>query len=177
MKTVQAYMLNISTNKNKEAPMKVFHEFPPVYDKNSKILILGSIPSVTSREQGFYYMHPQNRFWKVLESLFHETIKDKKEFCLEKGIALWDVCASCDIKASSDSSIKNVVPNDLSVILNTANITQIFTTGKKAHSLYQKYLYPIYKKEDICLSSTSPANAKNSLEDLVKEYHVILEYI
>lgn len=157
--------------------MKVYHEFPPVYDQNSKILILGSIPSVKSREQGFHYMHPQNRFWKVLESLFHETITNRKTFCLEKGIALWDVCASCDIKASSDSSIKDVVPNDLSVIFSTARITQVFTTGKKAHSLYQKYLYPIYKKEDICLPSTSPANAQKSLEELIKEYHILLEYL
>lgn len=157
--------------------MQVFHEFPPLFDQNSKILILGSIPSIKSREMGFYYMHPQNRFWKVLESIFEEKIIDKKEFCLKHGIALWDTCASCEIDASADSSIKNVVPNDLSVILNVANITQIFTTGKKAHQIYQKYLYPKYKINDICLSSTSAANAQKSLENLINEYRVILNYL
>ncbi len=157
--------------------MQVFHEFPPVFDKDSKILILGSIPSVKSREMGFYYMHPQNRFWKVLENVFQEKIKDKKEFCLKHHIALWDTCASCEINASSDASIKKIVPNDLATILDKASIKQIFTTGKKAHQIYQKYLYPIYKREDICLSSTSPANAKKHLEDLVSEYKILLEFL
>lgn len=157
--------------------MQVYHEFPPVYDENSKVLVLGSIPSVKSRGEGFYYMHPKNRFWKVLESVFGEEILDKKEFCLQHGIALWDTCASCEIHASSDASIKNIVPNDLEVIFQKAKIKQIFTTGKKAHEIYQKYLYPIYKKEDICLPSTSPANAKMKLEDLIKEYQVIIKYL
>lgn len=157
--------------------MQVYHEFPPVYDENSKVLVLGSIPSVKSREEGFYYMHPKNRFWKVLESVFGEEILDKKEFCLQHGIALWDTCASCEIHASSDASIKNIVPNDLEVIFQKAKIKQIFTTGKKAHEIYQKYLYSIYKKEDICLPSTSPANAKMKLEDLIKEYQVIIKYL
>ena len=157
--------------------MQVYHEFPPVFDENSKVLVLGSIPSVKSREEGFYYMHPKNRFWKVLESVFGEEILDKKEFCLQHGIALWDTCASCKIHASSDASIKNIVPNDLEVIFQKAKIKQIFTTGKKAHEIYQKYLYPIYKKEDICLPSTSPANAKMKLEDLIKEYQVIIKYL
>ena len=157
--------------------MQVFHELPPVFDENSKVLILGSIPSVKSREKGFYYMHPQNRFWKVLETIFEEKIMDKKEFCKQHGIALWDTCASCEIVSSADSTIKKIVPNDLSIILEKANIVQIFTTGKKAHEIYQKYLYPIYKKEDIYLSSTSPANAKKKLEDLVEEYKKILEFL
>ena len=157
--------------------MQVYHEFPPVFDENSKVLVLGSIPSVKSRGEGFYYMHPKNRFWKVLESVFGEEILDKKEFCLQHGIALWDTCASCKIHASSDASIKNIVPNDLEVIFQKAKIKQIFTTGKKAHEIYQKYLYPIYKKEDICLPSTSPANAKMKLEDLIKEYQVIIKYL
>ena len=157
--------------------MQVYHEFPPVFDENSKVLVLGSIPSVKSREEGFYYMHPKNSFWKVLESVFGEEILDKKEFCLQHGIALWDTCASCEIHASSDASIKNIVPNDLEVINQKAKIKQIFTTGKKAHEIYQKYLYPIYKKEDICLPSTSPANAKMKLEDLIKEYQVIIKYL
>ena len=157
--------------------MQVYHEFPPVFDENSKVLVLGSIPSVKSRGEGFYYMHPKNRFWKVLESVFGEEILDKKEFCLQHGIALWDTCASCEIHASSDASIKNIVPNDLEVIFQKAKIKQIFTTGKKAHEIYQKYLYPIYKKEDISLPSTSPANAKMKLEDLIKEYQVIIKYL
>ena len=157
--------------------MRVFHELPPVFDENSKVLILGSLPSVKSREVGFYYMHPQNRFWRVLEEIFKEKIEDKKEFCLIHHIALWDTCASCEITSSSDSSIKNIVPNDLSLILEKANIVQIFTTGKKAHEIYQKYLYPVYKKEDICLSSTSPANAKKKLKDLVEEYKKIIKFL
>ena len=157
--------------------MQVYHEFPPVFDENSKVLVLGSIPSVKSREEGFYYMHPKNRFWKVLASVFGEEILDKKEFCLQHGIALWDTCASCEIHASSDASIKNIVPNDLEVIFQKAKIKQIFTTGKKAHDIYQKYLYPIYKIKDICLSSTSPANARKSLEDLTREYQIIKKYV
>lgn len=157
--------------------MRVFHELPPVFDENSKVLILGSLPSVKSRKVGFYYMHPQNRFWRVLEEIFKEKIEDKKEFCLIHHIALWDTCASCEITSSSDSSIKNIVPNDLSLILEKANIVQIFTTGKKAHEIYQKYLYPVYKKEDICLSSTSPANAKKKLKDLVEEYKKIIKFL
>ena len=157
--------------------MQVYHEFPPVFDENSKVLVLGSIPSVKSREEGFYYMHPKNRFWKVLASVFEAEILDKKEFCLQHGIALWDTCASCEIHASSDASIKNIVPNDLEVIFQKAKIQQIFTTGKKAHDIYQKYLYPIYKIEDICLSSTSPANARKSLEDLTREYQIIKKYV
>ena len=157
--------------------MQVYHEFPPVFDENSKVLLLGSIPSVKSREEGFYYMHPKNRFWKVLEGVFQEEILDKKEFCLRHYIALWDTCASCEIHASSDASIKKIVPNDLSIILNKANIKQIFTTGKKAHEIYQKYLYPIYKREDMCLSSTSPASARKTLEDLTREYQILLKYI
>ena len=95
--------------------MRVFHELPPVFDENSKVLILGSLPSVKSREVGFYYMHPQNRFWRVLEEIFKEKIEDKKEFCLTHHIALWDTCASCEITSSSDSSIKNIVPNPIEI--------------------------------------------------------------
>ena len=157
--------------------MKVVHEFPPLFNKDSRILILGSIPSVKSRSEGFYYMHPKNRFWKVLEGVFEEKIVDKKAFCLSHHIALWDTCASCEIHASSDASIKDIVPNDLSIIFKEANISQVFTTGKKAHQIYQKYLFPIYQKEDICLPSTSPANAKMSLEKLIVEYQIIKETI
>ncbi len=156
----------------------ITHEIiPPIYDENSKILILGSVPSVTSRNAGFYYAHPKNRFWKTLEILFQETITEKKEFCLKHQIALWDTVYSCDIHASSDSSIKNIIPNDLSLIFQKAQIKQVFTAGKKAHEIYQKYLYPIYKKEDICLMSTSPAYASKTLEDIVENYRVILDYV
>ena len=155
----------------------VIHTFPPFYQKDSKILLLGSMPSRKSREQSFYYMHPQNRFWPVLSAVFQEKITDKKAFCLEHHLALWDTCASCEITSSSDASIKKVSPNDLSLILNKANIKQIFTTGKKAHEIYQKYLYPLYKREDICLSSTSAANAQKSLDDLIKEYAIIKQFL
>lgn len=156
---------------------RVTHKFEPVFDEFSKVLILGSIPSITSRKVGFYYAHPSNRFWKIFQILFQEEIFDKKEFCLKHHIALWDTCASCEIHASSDASIKKVIPNDIGIILNKANITKIFTEGKKAHEIYQKYLYPLYKIDDICLSSPSSANAKKSLLDLVEEYKVILEYL
>jgi len=156
---------------------RVFHEFDPVFDSHSKILILGSVPSIKSREVGFYYSHPQNRFWKIFEVLFQEKITDRKLFCLQHHIALWDTIYSCDIHASLDASIKNVIPNDLNIILESADIKMIFTEGKKAHEIYQKYMYPIYKRPDICLSSPSSANAKKSLEDLVEEYKVILQFL
>ena len=157
--------------------MKVYHELEPIYDEHSKVLILGTMPSVKSRELQFYYMHPQNRFWRVLEGIFQERIVDKKEFCLSHSIALWDVISSCNIQGSSDYSISDVQVNDLSRIINTAKIQAIITTGKKAHELYQKYLYPIYHIEDISLPSTSPANAIYSLERLIQEYQVILNYL
>ena len=122
------------------------HPIEPVYDKNSKILILGSFPSVKSREAGFFYGHPQNRFWKVLAAMCEcevpVTIEEKKVFLLENHIAVWDVIRSCDIEGSSDSSIKNVIPNDLGLILEEADIKQIYVNGKKAEQLYQKYIFP-----------------------------------
>ena len=127
------------------------HPIEPIYDKNSKILILGSFPSVKSREEGFFYGHPQNRFWKVIAEIFGNnlpnekfklsTIEEKKQFLLENNIAVWDVIKSCDIEGSSDSSIKNVVPNDLSIILEVADIEKIIVNGKKAEQLYKKYIY------------------------------------
>ena len=120
----------------------VKHEIPPVYDKNSKILILGSFPSVKSRENQFFYHHPQNRFWKVLSGVVGcdtpVTIDDKKEFLLNNNIAVWDVIASCEIEGSSDSSIKNVVVNDLNKIIDTCDIKQIFCNGGKSFDLYKK---------------------------------------
>lgn len=158
--------------------MKQHHNIQPIYNKQSHILILGSFPSVKSREAQFFYHHPQNRFWKILTTLYQEppltTIEEKKQFLLKHHIALWDVIESCEIKGSSDSSIDNVKVNDIQSILNSTNIQYIYTNGKKAHQLYQKYCLPITHKEDICLPSSSPANAQFSLERLIKEWNIIL---
>ena len=150
---------------------KVFHPIEPLYDKNSKILILGSFPSQKSREQGFFYGHPQNRFWKVLAAVYNEKLPEstdeKKVFLLKNHIAVWDVIKSCDIEGSSDSSIKNVVPNNLSELLNQAQIKNIYVNGKKAEQLYKKYIEKTINKKAICLPSTSPANAAWTLEKLI----------
>ena len=153
--------------------MKVKHELEPFFDKDSKILILGSIPSIKSRELGFYYMHPSNRFWQVLEKVFKEKIIDKKAFLIKHHIALWDVIKECDIKSSSDSTIKNVKVNDINELLKKTKINKIYTTGSKADNLYQKYIYPKTKIKNIALPSTSSANAKMKLETLVEEYKII----
>lgn len=160
--------------------MEVNHTLLPIYDAHSKILILGTMPSPKSRAVGFYYGHPQNRFWKVMAHLFHEALDTKEErlaFCYKNGIALFDVLACCSIEGASDSSIKNPVPNDLTPILATANIQAIFTTGKKAHALYQRYIEPQTQISAINLPSTSPANAAKSLNQLVEAYQVILHYL
>lgn len=159
----------------------IYHPFPPLYDENSKILILGSFPSVKSREQMFFYGHPQNRFWKVLGGVFHEnvpqTIDEKRIFLLSHRIALWDVIASCEIEGSSDSTIRNVVPNDLLPIMQSADIKQIFVNGKTAEKYYIKYTQPTTTHNCICLPSTSPANAAWSLEKLVDTWKTILSYL
>ncbi|MBR3144273.1 MAG: DNA-deoxyinosine glycosylase [Clostridia bacterium] len=156
----------------------ITHPINPVFDKNSKILILGSFPSVKSREEGFFYGNPQNRFWKVLSFLYGEelpnTIQNKKEFLLKHGIAVFDVIKSCDIVGSADSSIKNVVPNDFTKILNNSKINRIFTNGNLAHTLYNKYVLEKTGIKDIKLPSTSPANAAFSLEKLIKTWKIIL---
>lgn len=156
----------------------ITHPIKPVYDKNSKILILGSFPSVKSREEGFFYGNPQNRFWRVLAELFSSktpvTTDEKKEFLLKNGIALFDVIKSCDIVGSADSSIKNAVPNDFSDILKNSNIDRIFTNGNLAHTLYNKYVFYKTGIKDIKLPSTSPANAAFSLDRLVKEWKIVL---
>ena len=150
----------------------VNHEIAPVFNKKSHVLILGSFPSVKSREGCFFYHHPQNRFWKVISAITDEplpnTIDEKKALLLKHGIAVWDVIASCDIYGSSDSSIKNVVPNDLSVILNTAPIKAIYSNGTTSYNLYKKYLLKQTGIEAIKLPSTSPANAACSLEKLIQ---------
>lgn len=151
------------------------HPFEPIYDKNSKILILGSFPSVRSRADGFYYGHPQNRFWKVLSFLLTEempkTNEEKRALLLRSGIALWDVIASCEIENSSDSTIRQAKPNDLSEIFKTADIRRVYTNGKTADRLYRKY----HEREAVCLPSTSPANAAWTLERLQRAWQVILE--
>lgn len=151
------------------------HTFAPVYDENSRILILGTLPSVKSREQQFYYGHKQNRFWKVLAGVCGRTdapvtIEDKKAFLLEYGIAIWDVIAECDIIGSSDSSIRNAVPTDIENLLKKASIEKIFANGAKAYELYMKYSYPSLKREIARLPSTSPANAAFGLERLIEEW-------
>lgn len=148
--------------------MQIKHTLDPIYDKNSKVLILGSIPSIKSREKGFYYAHPQNRFWKTLSQVYEEEIGQTKEekitFLKKHNIALFDVLQSCDISASSDNSIKNPIPNDLTPILKNSNIKTILTTGLKAYSLYQKYCYPKTKIKAHLLPSTSPANCKRGIK-------------
>ncbi len=147
------------------------HTFGPVYDENSEILILGSFPSVKSREKNFYYGHPQNRFWKVIAALtgeqIPETVAEKKEMLLKHRIALWDVVQSCDIIGSSDNSIRNVTPNDLRVVLENSRVTKIFANGDKAFRLYRKYCQKDLEIKAVKLPSTSPANAIFSPERLI----------
>lgn len=161
--------------------MLVNHVFGPFVNKDSKILILGSIPSVKSREYGFYYMHPQNRFWKIMSDLFEEempnTILDKKKFLKKHYIALWDVLDSCEIKGSSDVSIKNPKVNDIKSIIKETSIKQIFVTGKKALELYDKYCYKDILIKAIYLPSTSGANCAISYENLRKKYKIIINYL
>ena len=156
----------------------LIHPIQPVFDKDSRVLILGSFPSVRSREEGFFYGHPQNRFWKVTARVCGDemprSIDEKKAFLLRNHIALWDVIGSCDIEGSSDASIRNVTVNDIDLILKTADIKAVFLNGKKAFILYQKYMYPVVKREGICLPSTSPANASWSVEKLTGEWKKIL---
>jgi len=157
----------------------IIHPIPPFYDETSTILILGSFPSVKSRESRFFYGHPQNRFWKLMTLLYGEetvpaTVEEKAALLKRHHIAAWDSIHACDIQGSSDSSIRNVEPNDFGEILSAAPIRQIFTNGKKSHEIYQKYCLPQTGREDICLPSTSPANAAWTLERLAEAWKVIL---
>lgn len=159
----------------------IVHGIPPVYDKNSRVLILGTMPSPKSRENGFFYGNKQNRFWRALAAVRQcavpQTNAQKTAFLLENRIALWDTVAECDIIGAADGSIKNVVPTDLSAILNTANIKKVFTTGKTAYRYYCKYQLESTGIEAVCLPSPSPANAAVRLERLIEEYSVINRYI
>ena len=158
---------------------RITHPFGPLFGPESRILILGSFPSVKSREQNFFYGHPQNRFWKVVAALFGQevpvTIPEKKELILSHGLALWDSIASCVITGSSDASIREVRPNDLRIILDNCPIERIYCNGRKSHEMYEKYILPEIGREAGCLPSTSPANAQWSLEKLAAAWAVIKE--
>lgn len=152
---------------------KLIHPFPPVYDEHSKILILGSFPSVVSREKSFYYANQTNRFWQVMASIFKTEIEDKVSFCLTHHIALWDVIYSCSIMGSSDSSIHDVQVNEIQKLVSQTNVHTIFTTGNKASSLYEQYVK--CDCEHISLPSTSAANARMRMLDLEDAYQIIKE--
>ncbi len=162
----------------KENYSHVEHTFAPVYDSGSLVLILGSFPSVKSREQNFYYGHPQNRFWRVISRLTGweepQTVEEKKKMLLENHIAVWDVIASCDIAGSSDSSIRNVEVNDFGRILSEAPIQRIYANGAKAYDLYRKYAMEQTGREIVKLPSTSPANAAWGIERLCGAWGQVL---
>ncbi len=153
---------------------RVTHPIEPLYDAASHILILGSFPSVKSREQMFFYGHPQNRFWRVLAGVFGEevpaSVPKKRAFALAHGVALWDVIGSCDIAGSADATITNVVANDLTPILSAAKIERIFVNGKTAEKYYNRYIRDEIGRQAVCLPSTSPANAAWSLERLTEHW-------
>jgi hypoxanthine-DNA glycosylase len=153
------------------------HPFGPLFNEDSRVLILGSFPSVKSREQNFFYGHPQNRFWKVIAAVngqpVPQSIEDKKQLILTNGLALWDSIASCEITGSSDASIKNARANDISIILDNCRIERIYCNGRKSHELYRKYIEPQTGREAVCLPSTSPANAQWTLDRLIEAWAVI----
>lgn len=155
----------------------VHHTFEPIFNEESEILILGTFPSVKSREVDFYYSHPQNRFWKLISAITgcreYSTIEEKKKMLLENKIAIWDTISSCDIVGSSDSSITNVVPVDLSKLLEGSNIKKIYTNGTKSYELYNKYLLEQTGIKAIKLPSTSPANARFTFDKLLDNWKII----
>lgn len=158
---------------------RIQHPFEPLYNENSKVLILGSFPSVKSREQQFFYGHPQNRFWKVISALFDEdvptTIPEKKHLILSNHLALWDSIASCEITGSSDASIRNAKANDISLILRNCPIQTIICNGRKSYELYKKYIEEQTGRTAICLPSTSPANASWTMDKLIDAWSVLLD--
>lgn len=155
----------------------ILHNIPPLYNKDSQTLILGSFPSVKSREAEFFYGHPQNRFWRVLAGVFSapvpETVEQKKRLVLENRLALWDVIAECEITGSADTSIKSVKPNDIAGIIENTAVSRIFVNGKTAEKYYIRYIEKTVGKRALCLPSTSPANAAWSLERLTEAWSVI----
>lgn len=155
---------------------KVFHELSPIFDEESRVLILGSMPSFASREAGFYYGHKQNRFWKILGDIYQTTFSTKEEkitFLHKNHIALWDVIASCEIDGSKDSSIQNVICNDIDALIKKTKIHTVFSTGKKATELYNKYIFPQTKIKSIYLPSPSPANQTVKYDALIEAYKQI----
>lgn len=162
--------------------MLIVHTIEPVYDRQSKVLLLGSFPSPLSRRSGFYYGNPQNRFWQVLAAVFAVPVPvtngEKRALLLSRGVALWDVLASCEIDGASDTSIRNPVPNDLSLIFAAAEIRAVFTTGSAALRLYRKHIFPLNGVKAEGLPSTSPANrGRWPFEKLVGEYAKILDFL
>lgn len=159
--------------------MRIEHPIRPVYRADSEILILGSFPSVKSREAMFFYGHPQNRFWRVVSAVYEDacpqTVPERRDFLLRHRIAAWDVIASCEITGSSDASIRSVRANDLGPILETAQIRQIFVNGRTAEALYRRHIEPVTGRPAICLPSTSPANAAWSLERLITAWQILRE--
>lgn len=157
----------------------IIHPIPPLFREDARILILGSFPSVKSREAAFFYGHPQNRFWRVLAEVFEDAVPadvpQKKAFLLRHQVAVWDVIHSCTIRGSSDASIRDVVPNDLTRILDHAQIRQIYVNGRTAEKMYKKYIEPSIGRSAICLPSTSPANAAWSLERLTDAWRVVAQ--
>ena len=160
---------------NRNEPIQ--HPFGPLFSENSRVLILGSFPSVKSREQNFFYGHPQNRFWRVIAAVtgqpVPETVPEKRQLILAQRLALWDSIASCEITGSSDASIRNVQVNDLRVILDHCDIRQIYCNGKKSHELYCRYIEKQTGRPAVCLPSTSPANARWTLDRLIEAWAVI----
>lgn len=160
---------------------RIVHPLEPLYDKNSKIIVLGSFPSVKTREYGFFYGHPQNRFWKIMEVLFDcdldKSIDERKNFMLEHNIAMWDTIYACDIVGSSDASIKNVVPTPLSDIVENSNIEAAFCNGATSYKYFKKYHEENLHIKSFKLPSTSPANARYSLDDLVSEWKILLNFV
>ncbi len=161
--------------------MPLVHPIPPLYDGESRILILGSFPSAKSREACFFYAHPQNRFWRVLAALFHEEVPEntasRRDFLLRHHIAVWDTIAACEITGSSDASVKNAVPNDLAPILNAAPVRAVFCNGALSYKLYQKHQAHTIPLPVFALPSTSPANAACRLDDLLAAWQIILSYL
>lgn len=159
-------------------PAPQVHPIPPLFCAESRVLILGSFPSIASREAKFFYGHPQNRFWRVMAALtgrpVPQTVEDKTALILENGFALWDSVASCTVTGSSDSSIRDVVPNDLRIITEHAPIERIFCNGNTSLKYYRRYNEPLLGRPAVVLPSTSPANAAWSLQRLAEAWRVIL---
>ena len=160
---------------------RIIHPIPPLFDAQCRVLILGSFPSLKSREAMFFYGHPQNRFWPMLAALFGEpvptTVEEKKQLALSRHIAMWDSIHACTIVGSSDSSVRDVVPNDLSVILDGSRVERIFCNGALSHRMYMKYIFPSTGIEAIRLPSTSPANAAYSMDRLIEEWGAVKEVL